>query len=380
MRLSKQLFPDKYRLPKLIDENSTRSLLNSGPFYQMVERGLPLFLPIGNKIMTAIEQSCIKEAELFDYNHIDMTQMIPTNILSLGEQFSEGFLDQFIFLKGKMERYHLLSTPEPLLLNFMREGLLSYRQLPLKMMFSAKFYRQLSQVHSILKTREFKMLAGACLYEFNKNSQSFKHLFHDYMLHLSDLYSLPIEYKINHDKKFNEYFYLHPDGDEKYGDVSAISLSMAYEYGQDKKVYARYCSKDNKKMNAKFVTFGLGLQRLFFAILDNCRDKKGFNIPKHLRPFDICIIPQRSEDLKYCQELVNILHTPPDRVLIDDRSKVKSSDKERFADYLGIPQKLLIHKHEVIVSHRDSDTLLKEAFQLSQVKGGGNSIFHIKLF
>ncbi|WP_431712642.1 hypothetical protein [Serratia marcescens] len=172
MRLTKQLFLEKYRLPKILQQHSTASLLNNGPFYQMVEKGIPLFLPIGNKILTSIEHICIKEAEQYDFSHIDMTQMVPTDILSLGEKFNDGFLDQFVFLKGKMERYHLLSTPEPLLLNFLKEGLKSYRQLPIKMMFSAKFYRQLSQVQGILKTREFRMLAGAYLQEKTEGNES----------------------------------------------------------------------------------------------------------------------------------------------------------------------------------------------------------------
>ncbi|MDE9430034.1 aminoacyl--tRNA ligase-related protein [Xenorhabdus bovienii] len=378
MRLTKQLFLEKYRLPKILNQNSTMSLLSSGPFYQMVEKGIPLFLPIGNKILTAIERCCIKEAEKFEFNHIDMTQIIPTDILSLGEQFHDGFLDQFVFLKGKMERYHLLSTPEPLLLNFLKEGLQSYRQLPIKMMFSAKFYRQLSQVQGILKTREFRMLAGACLHERISEKELAIELFHKYTLHLANVFSIPIEYTYNEESKFYEYFYIHTDGEELFNDVSAVSLAMAYEYGQEKKVIARYCSNSNRNMNAQFVTYGLGLQRLFFVILDFYRDNKGFNLPKPVRPFDIAIIPLRDEDISRCLEFANCLQIPPERMLIDDRCKTQVFEKERFADYLGIPQKLFISNQEVFVKNRDTGTFLKEVFQLSDIKKESCSRFNIQ--
>lgn len=358
MKLTKQLFIEKYRLPKILAQNSTISLLNSGPFYQMVEKGIPIFLPIGNKILTAIEHCCIQEAEKFEFNHMDITQLIPTDILSLGEQFHNGFLEQFVFLKGKMARYHLLSTPEPLLLHILKEGLQSYRQLPIKIMLSAKFYRQLSQVQSILKTREFRMLAGACLYEDISKKELAIISFHRYTLHLANLFSIPIEYTYNEEKNFYEYFYIHNDGEEIFNGVSAISLAMAYEYGQEKKVIARYCNTSNKNMNAKFVTYGLGLQRLFFIIFDYYRDCKGFNLPKKIRPFDIAIIPFNNKEICKCMDVINHLNIPESRILIDDRRKIKRLEKERFSDYLGIPHKLIIHNQEIIIKNRDNNKYL----------------------
>ncbi|MFU2316925.1 proline--tRNA ligase [Rahnella sp. PCH160] len=380
MRLSKQLFLEKYRLPKLLQQHSTISLLNSGPFYQMVEKGIPLFLPIGNKLLTAIEHLCIKEAENFDFNHIDMTQVVPTDFLSLGEIFHEGFLDQFVFLKGKMDRYHLLSTPEPLLLNFLKEGLKSYRQLPIKMMFSAKFYRQLSQVQGILKSREFRMLAGASLNECSSKNESAIELFHQYTLHLAKIFLIPLSCSYNPKIKFREYFYLHPEGEETFNNTPAMSLAMTYEYGQEKKVVARYCNHTNRNMNAQFVTYGLGLQRLFFIILDSSRDSKGFRLPKIIRPFDITIIPQHDEDLPTCIEFLEYLQIPQDRILIDDRNKIPLIEKERFSDYMGIPQRLLIHKRDIIVKNRDDNSLLNELFQSLDMPSECYQKFNIKKF
>lgn len=226
-----------------------------------------------------------------------------------------------------MARYHLLSTPEPLLLHILKEGLQSYRQLPIKIMLSAKFYRQLSQVQSILKTREFRMLAGACLYEDISKKELAITSFHRYTLHLANMFSIPIEYTYNEGKNFYEYFYIHHDGEEHFKGISAISLAMAYEYGQDKKVTARYCNTSNKNMNAKFVTYGLGFQRLFFIIFDYYRDCKGFNLPQIIRPFDIAIIPFNNKDICKCMELITYLNIPESRILIDDRCKIKLLEK-----------------------------------------------------
>ncbi|MBA4823461.1 proline--tRNA ligase [Pantoea ananatis] len=365
MRLSKQLFLEKYKLPKIINQHSTISLLNKGPFYQMIEKGIPLFLPIGNSIISSIENICIKEAGEFELNHIDMTQMVPTEILSLGEDFHQGFIDQFIFLKGKMERYHLLSTPEPLLINFLKEGLKSYRQLPIQMIFIAKFFRQLNSVNSILKSREFRMLAGACLYDCDKNSSSAIENFHLYTMHIASFFDLNLNHTFRKEISFMEYFYVHPDGEESFNDKPAMSIAMSYEYGKEKKLLAKYCGLNNRKMNARFVTYGLGLQRLFFAIFDSCRDDKGFNLPKSIRPFDITIIAHTDSDIADCLEFSKSLNIPAERILIDDRKNATTDEKESFSDFLGIPQKVIVHNKNFLVKHRKYETLLEEAFQTS---------------
>lgn len=379
MRLSKQLFLEKYRLPKIINQNSTLSLLNNGPFYQMIEKGIPLFLPVGNTVISSIENLCIKEAGKFELNHIDMTQMVPTEILSLGEDFHQGFIDQFIFLKGKMDRYHLLSTPEPLLINFLKEGLKSYRQLPMQMIFIAKFFRQLNSVNSILKSREFRMLAGACLYDCDKNSSSAIENFHLYTMHIASFFNIKLDHMFRKEMSFMEYFYIHPDGEERFNETSAMSIAMSYEYGKEKKLLAKYCGLNNRRMNARFVTYGLGLQRLFFAIFDSHRDDKGFNLPKSIRPFDISIIAQTDSDIADCIKFSKSLKIPAERILLDDRNKVTTDEKEKLSDFLGIPQKVIVHNKNFLVKHRNYETLLEEAFQTSIIHPEKRMEFNIIL-
>lgn len=379
MRLSKQLFLEKYRLPKIINQNSTLSLLNNGPFYQMIEKGIPLFLPVGNTVISSIENLCIKEAGKFELNHIDMTQMVPTEILSLGEDFHQGFIDQFIFLKGKMDRYHLLSTPEPLLINFLKEGLNSYRQLPMQMIFIAKFFRQLNSVNSILKSREFRMLAGACLYDCDKNSSSAIENFHLYTMHIASFFNIKLDHMFRKEMSFMEYFYIHPDGEERFNETSAMSIAMSYEYGKEKKLLAKYCGLNNRRMNARFVTYGLGLQRLFFAIFDSHRDDKGFNLPKSIRPFDISIIAQTDSDIADCIKFSKSLKIPAERILLDDRNKVTTDEKEKLSDFLGIPQKVIVHNKNFLVKHRNYETLLEEAFQTSIIHPEKRMEFNIIL-
>lgn len=379
MRLSKQLFLEKYRLPKIINQNSTLSLLNNGPFYQMIEKGIPLFLPVGNTVISSIENLCIKEAGKFELNHMDMTQMVPTEILSLGEDFHQGFIDQFIFLKGKMDRYHLLSTPEPLLINFLKEGLNSYRQLPMQMIFIAKFFRQLNSVNSILKSREFRMLAGACLYDCDKNSSSAIENFHLYTMHIASFFNIKLDHMFRKEMSFMEYFYIHPDGEEIFNETSAMSIAMSYEYGKEKKLLAKYCGLNNRRMNARFVTYGLGLQRLFFAIFDSHRDDKGFNLPKSIRPFDISIIAQTDSDIADCIKFSKSLKIPAERILLDDRNKVTTDEKEKLSDFLGIPQKVIVHNKNFLVKHRNYETLLEEAFQTSIIHPEKRMEFNIIL-
>ena len=71
---------------------------------------------------------------------------------------------------------------------------------------------------------------------------------------------------------------------------------MAYHYGPNKRFKARFRNEKNKNSQVLYGTYGLGTQRVFYALFDSHRDNRGFNLPQELAPFKFSIIPVKSTD------------------------------------------------------------------------------------
>jgi len=351
MILSKQLFQDKFEVNFDVSKASLAQCIQYGPFVHFAHSGVPLSLAIGCKIINAIERLCLETAENLGYNMISMPNLIPTSTLDSGEPIHDGFLDQFIFLSDRMKHFHLLSTPEPFFIELIRNGLNSYRQLPMRTIFTSHFYRQLRDVDGFLKSREFKMLAGLSLHDEQSTeieAEKFKAL----MKRIQIAFSLDLEVLRDQQNNYTEYFYLHNEGCDVFKNNTAISLAMFYQYSKQKQTKGRYRNHQNQNSRADIITFGLGLQRLFFVILDNFRDSYGFNLPKSVRPFELSVIPSRKQYNEHAKHIYQKLQTNySGKVVLDDRLATTAS-KCRLANFLGIPQRLIVKGDSSILEAR----------------------------
>lgn len=352
MILSKQLFQDKYCIDYDFSYYSLSSYLKKSPFFYFATAGAPVYLPIGLKILQSIESICLDIAVKSGFDYLDIPTLIPSDTLSLGEKIKPGFLDQFVFLKNRLDQYHLLSTPEPYLIHILKNGLESYRQLPMNIVFTSKFFRQLREIDGILKSREFKMLAALSLHE---NKIDFKTASHDFVMIMNEIqsaFSLKFHPLYDEDKRYYEYFYFHDEGSEFFEEKGAISMAMFYQYACHHKIKSRYRKYSNKCAQPSFITFGLGLQRLFFVILDAVRDSYGFNFSKAIRPFEIMVCSSSPANTMNAEMLYKHMLSEYKNILYDDRAKRTIKEKCRFSDFIGIPIKLIVKKDTCVLETR----------------------------
>jgi len=225
-------------------------------------------------------------------------------------------------------------------IHLLKQGLQTYRQIPLQFFFGAKFYRQLRGLDGILKTREFKMLAGMSLVE--PGDRIGINAFIQFMKKIDQCFGLKLQSYFDSEKKYHEYFYPHIEGSEQYQGKPAISLAMFYQYARQKKLNTSYRTSFNHNQKADLITFGLGLQRLFFVIMDACRDNLGFKLPKIIRPFDIAIIPTSRASLSRAEQLFEQLSRSNKKVVFDDRHDVSMQSKCKLADFLGVNTKMIV--------------------------------------
>ncbi len=114
----------------------------------------------------------------------------------------------------------------------------------------------------------------------------------------------------------------------KLGDYYSRSMELHFQDEKDKKVYPYMGS------------YGIGLGRLLWALVEKNQDKRGIVWPKHLAPFDVFLmgIGLSPSVIRTVEELFREI---PAEVLYDDRGD-SPGVKFKDADLLGIPLRILV--------------------------------------
>jgi prolyl-tRNA synthetase len=101
--------------------------------------------------------------------------------------------------------------------------------------------------------------------------------------------------------------------------------------------------------------------------LDACRDEFGFNLPDIVRPFRMVVIPIKEDRMNRAEQVYNDLSNLNMDLLFDDRPNLIWGDKAKFADYLGIPYKVVVFDSTFSVRERGGREVYNSA-NLSSVK------------
>jgi len=358
MMLSKQLFTPDMKKPNNYTSKKTSSLLENGIFAYFRDPGVPFYLPIGRKILTKIQDVFLEEAENLGMSHIEIPTIMRDEILEEGKEINDTFNKRIIRLNNiSLEGYHLLTTPEPMMLDLASASLHTHTQLPIRLVYNVDVVRGIQKPKGMLKGRQFKVFMGNSL---DKNKASLEEsliLFEQ----VSD--SIFKRLKIDTYKRRNigeiaiEHFYFGKEGDNLHMPeidlnkrVRALSLSMAYHYNLEKETKVRFRNEQNKNSRILYGTYGLGTQRTFYALFDSHRDERGFNLPLELAPFQFSIIPVNSGDHK---EVEKLYETTKNNALLDDRKNVLFGEKAAFSDYVGIPWKIIYGNGSYTLKSRD---------------------------
>jgi prolyl-tRNA synthetase len=358
MRLSKQLSFSNMKKPKDYSQRKTSSLLEDGIFMFFKDPGVPFYLPIGRRILRNVEDVFLEESSKLDISPIEIPAIMKDGILEEGEEISDTFDEGIVRLSNKnLGGYHLLTTPETMILDLARGSLHSHRQLPIRFVYNTDIVRGIRKPKGILKGRQFKTFMGNSLdRDVGSLGQSLQ-IFEE----LSDniFRRLGVEtYKRRGIGGIDvEHFYFGEEGDnirmpevDPERRVKALSLAMAYHYNPEKMLKARFRNESNQNSRALYCTFGLGTQRAIYAMFDSHRDDRGFKLPSELAPYGFDIIPVSQWDSEEAEELYSLFGG---EVLLDDRRGVSFGERTSFSDYIGVPWKIIIGNGEYTLKDRD---------------------------
>jgi prolyl-tRNA synthetase len=121
-------------------------------------------------------------------------------------------------------------------------------------------------------------------------------------------------------------------------------FKLGYKYS--KSMGATVLDKDGKEVTPIMGSYGIGIERILTAVIEQNNDADGFWLTLEIAPFDVVVTPTNVSDaglLRAAEEIAQKLEAAGFRVLLDDRDE-RPGVKFKDADLVGIPYRINVGK------------------------------------
>lgn len=119
-------------------------------------------------------------------------------------------------------------------------------------------------------------------------------------------------------------------------------FKLGYKYSES--MGARVLDKDGKEVTPIMGSYGIGLERILTASIEQNNNANGFWLPPQIAPFEIIVTPTNAADpklLSTAEEVATALGKAGYDVLLDDRDE-RPGVKFKDADLVGIPFRVTV--------------------------------------
>ncbi len=121
-------------------------------------------------------------------------------------------------------------------------------------------------------------------------------------------------------------------------------FKLGYKYSES--MGARVLDKNGKEVTPIMGSYGIGIERILTAAVEQSNDENGFWLPPQIAPFEIIVTPTNVGDAKLkttAEEIAMGLESAGYDVLLDDRDE-RPGVKFKDADLVGIPFRINVGK------------------------------------
>jgi prolyl-tRNA synthetase len=121
-------------------------------------------------------------------------------------------------------------------------------------------------------------------------------------------------------------------------------FKLGYKYSES--MGARVLDRNGKEVAPIMGCYGIGIERILTAAVEQSNDENGFWLPSSIAPFDIVVCPTNIKDdtlLKTAVDIATRLESEGFDVLLDDRDE-RPGVKFKDADLVGIPYRVTVGK------------------------------------
>ena len=122
------------------------------------------------------------------------------------------------------------------------------------------------------------------------------------------------------------------------------TFKLGYKYSES--MGARVLDKNGKEVTLIMGSYGIGIERILTAAIEQSNDENGFWLPPTIAPFEIVVCPTNIKDdtlLKTAIDIARTLEVAGFDVLLDDRDE-RPGVKFKDADLVGIPFRVTVGK------------------------------------
>jgi prolyl-tRNA synthetase len=121
-------------------------------------------------------------------------------------------------------------------------------------------------------------------------------------------------------------------------------FKLGYKYSES--MGARVLDRNGKEVTLIMGCYGIGIERILTAAIEQSNDENGFWLPSSIAPFEIVVSPTNVKDnnlLKAATDIASRLDAEGFDVLLDDRDE-RPGVKFKDADLVGIPYRVTVGK------------------------------------
>ncbi len=121
-------------------------------------------------------------------------------------------------------------------------------------------------------------------------------------------------------------------------------FKLGYKYSES--MSARVLDKNGKEVPPIMGSYGIGIERILTAAIEENHDNDGFWLPPHIAPFEVVVVPTNVADTRLLTAATGIaekLVAGGFDVLLDDRDE-RPGVKFKDADLVGIPFRITVGK------------------------------------
>ena len=121
-------------------------------------------------------------------------------------------------------------------------------------------------------------------------------------------------------------------------------FKLGYKYSES--MGARVLDRNGKEVTPIMGSYGIGIERILTAIVEQNNDDNGFWLPPQVAPFEIVVVPTNVGDEKIrttAEDVAGRLEAAGYDVLLDDRDE-RPGVKFKDADLVGIPFRINVGK------------------------------------
>jgi len=121
-------------------------------------------------------------------------------------------------------------------------------------------------------------------------------------------------------------------------------FKLGYKYSES--MGARVLDRNGKEVTPIMGSYGIGIERILTAAIEQSNDENGFWLPPPIAPFEIVVTPTNVGDEKVksvAEDIAQQLDAAGFEVLLDDRDE-RPGVKFKDADLVGIPYRVTVGK------------------------------------